>query len=203
MNDLTPLQEFAKALASFQAEIPNVGKDQTATVKSDKGQYSYSFADLTKITDRAFPLLSKHGFAWMVMPSVKEGDFGLVYKLMHVGGHVEEGFYPIPKGTAQQTGSAITYGRRYCLCAATGIAPGGEDDDGARASEVQPQTRQSNGNESVNVRARIWNIAKARGWEPSDVEADYSRQYGGGQFRDADADDLSSYLALLENGVAS
>jgi hypothetical protein len=42
---------------------------------------------------------------------------------------------PPTRGTPQQIGSALTYARRYILCAVTGVAPGGEDDDGKAAQQ--------------------------------------------------------------------
>jgi hypothetical protein len=62
--------------------------------------------------------------------------FVLAYRLGHVDGGEICGFYPLGTGTPQQLGSAITYARRYCLCAVTGVAPGGEDDDGAQAERA-------------------------------------------------------------------
>jgi len=44
------------------------------------------------------------------------------------------------KRDAQATGSAITYGRRYTLQSLMALAPE-DDDDGANASEIDPQQR--------------------------------------------------------------
>lgn len=136
MTDTTPAAAFAAALAAFQAEIPHVDKGQTA----DTGSYSYDYADLTSITEAALPLLAKHGLSFSAKPTLHDGMFVLDYELLHKDGHGEGGMYPLPdpaRSSAQQIGSAITYGRRYCLCAVTGIAPGGEDDDGAKANDAR------------------------------------------------------------------
>lgn len=140
MTDTAPEAAFAAALAEFQAELPHVGKGQTA----DTGSYTYDYADLTGITEAAFPKLAEHGLSFVTKPTVREdGRFVLHYALKHKGGHEEAGDYPLPaNGSPQQIGSAITYGRRYCLCAVTGIAPGGDDDDGRGAADTriaQPQ----------------------------------------------------------------
>lgn len=53
---------------------------------------------------------------------------------------------PLSKLTAQEIGSAITYGRRYLAMAQTGLAP--DDDDGNEASKpttTQPQHANRNG----------------------------------------------------------
>ena len=133
MSDKTPAQEFATALVEFQAELPHVGKDSTA----DTGKYSYTYAALPDIFDSVLPALTKNGLSFTAAPAMTEHGFVLRFALLHTAGHREEGAYPLPdpaKATPQQIGSAITYGRRYCFCAVTGIAPD-EDDDGAAASE--------------------------------------------------------------------
>ena len=132
------MSDLAKALASFQADIPHVGKDATA----DAGSYSYSYAPLDVITQVAMPLLAKHGLSFTCAPSMTELGFVLAYSLLHDGGERVDGFYPLPdpaKSSPQQIGSAISYGRRYCLTAVTGIAPGGEDDDGQKAADARSQ----------------------------------------------------------------
>src|SRR4051794_5492215 len=66
-----------------------------------------------------------------------EHGFVLRYSLLHIAGHREDGDFPLPdpaRFSSQQIGSAITYARRYSLCAVTGIAPGGDDDDGEKAT---------------------------------------------------------------------
>lgn len=138
-GEKTPQVAFAEALLKVQAELPHFSKDKSATVKTDKGGYEYDYADLTTITDAALPVLNRNGFAFICKPHLRQdGKFVLRYTLLHEGGHSESGDYPLGTGTAQQIGSAITYGRRYSLCAVTGIAPAGEDDDGAKASEPAP-----------------------------------------------------------------
>lgn len=139
-DDKTPEQMFAAALAAFQESIPAVRKDNTAQVKSEKGNFSYRYADLTDITEIALPALAKHGLSWSARPTMTEHGFVLRYALLHEGGHREEGEYPLAdpsRFTSQQIGSYVTYARRYCLCAVTGIAPGGDDDDGVKAADAR------------------------------------------------------------------
>lgn len=134
MSDTTPEQDFAAALAAFQAEVPPIGK----TAKADAGKYGYSYATLDHILSTIGPLLAKHGFAYTALPTMTEHGFALRYALLHKAGHREEGFYPLPdpeRIDPQKIGSAISYARRYALTAVTGVAPADEDDDGAKAAE--------------------------------------------------------------------
>lgn len=135
---MTDLGSLADALARVQGQLVAVRKDKTAQVRSDKGNYSYGYADLASVQDAVFPLMAAEGLAWVTCPTFDEqGRYVLAYSLLH-GPSAEtiQGSYPLPdptRGTPQQIGSAITYGRRYCLSAVVGVAT--EDDDGTAASD--------------------------------------------------------------------
>lgn len=133
------------ALAAFQADIPAIGKGNEASIKAKSGAtFSYSFADLADITRVAMPLLAKQGLSFSACPTMLEGQFVLEYGLRHVSGDSIGGLYPLTlSGGPQDLGSAITYARRYAFNAVTGIAPGGEDDDGARAQAVAAHVKQA------------------------------------------------------------
>lgn len=126
------------ALALVQSKLPTIAKHQTATVKSDKGSYTYDYADLADVSEAILPLLGDAGLSWICRPTLTpEGKFVLAYKLLHTSGDAEEGQYPLPaSGTPQAMGAAISYARRYALCAVTGVAPKGDDNDAAD----QPKT---------------------------------------------------------------
>lgn len=182
--EATPLEQYVEALAAFQAEMPHVGKDQTATVRSDKGNYSYDYADLTTITETLLPLLVEHGLAWSAVPDVTEHGFVLRFRLAHRAGHAEGGCYPLPdpaRATPQAIGSAITYARRYALCAITGLAPGGDDDDGAKASAAsrigKPQARTEPtvpSDDPAVARSELAAMCKERGWSTDEVGATFT-----------------------------
>ncbi len=131
---------LAVALAAFQAELPRVGKGNVAKVVSEKGNYTYKYADLADVSDEVLPLLAKHGLSFSAKPTLDGSNrFVLEYTLRHVSGESDGGSYPLPgNATPQQVGSAITYARRYTLCAITGVAPD-QDDDGQAASQVRDE----------------------------------------------------------------
>lgn len=154
---------LTEALVAFQAELPSVKKGNTAKVASQKGSYSYQYADLTDITEIAMPLLTKHGLAFTSRPTMTENGFVLAYTLRHTSGGSESGEYPLPDPShnpAQTIGSAITYARRYSLCAATGIAPGGDDDDAGAAQDAN-RTRRTAQKRSPGAQVAIQRITHA------------------------------------------
>lgn len=136
---------IAEALVAFQAEMPTVRKSSTAEVPTKSGgKYTYDYADLTDITAAVMPVLSRHGLSFTACPTMTEGGFVLAYRLRHEMGEEDAGEYPLPDpahSPAQTIGSAITYARRYALCAAVGLAPGGDDDDGQKAQDVRATSR--------------------------------------------------------------
>lgn len=142
MSDKTAEMLFADALAAFQENLPSIGKGSRAEVPTKNGgKYSYTYAALPDILEATLPALTKQGLSFTATPDVTEHGFVLRYALIHVGGHRESGCYPLPSpasSSPQQIGSAITYGRRYCFTAVTGIAPD-EDDDGQTAADARSE----------------------------------------------------------------
>lgn len=144
---MTETKSLAEALAVLMTKLPEIKKDQIADVKTDKARYSYNYADLAKISRALLPILGELGLSFTSTPTIlDDGRFVLAYELLHVTGESKPGRYPLPtSGTPQSVGSAITYARRYCLCAVTGVAPEDDDDDAGaaqaewRAPAAQPE----------------------------------------------------------------
>lgn len=126
------LDQIAAALAAFQAEMPTVPKSHTATVKSDKGSYSYTYAGLADVSEAAMPLLAKHGLSFSTLPS----NGVLTGMLLHKSGQSLTASLPINGNTPQQVGSSLTYMRRYLLGCMTGVVTD-DDDDGQLAQQAK------------------------------------------------------------------
>lgn len=132
--------DLASALVALQASLPHVTKD------AENPHFRSRYATLAALTDALFPVMAKFGLSFTAKPTI-DPDLGfvLLYALRHVNGDIEPGAYPLPaSGTPQQIGSAITYGRRYCLCAVTGLVAD-DDDDGNAASQPDTQKPASAG----------------------------------------------------------
>ena len=154
-------QSLAEALSALQIKLPRVAKENTAKVDTKTGGgYSYKYADLTDVTEAIMPLLAALGLSFTACPTIVPGTFVLDYKLEHVSGQAIGGLYPLPQsGTSQEIGKAITYARRYALCAVTGLAPGGDDDDAA--ANLRPADRSNN-----PADAAPWTDQPAGEWTP-------------------------------------
>ncbi len=125
MNHSESLKNIAAALLAFQKDAPAVTKD----AKANYGKY----ATLGNVIDSTREALAKNGLSFMQLP---DGD-GLTTIIMHTSGEwvSATGTLILDKQTPQGLGSALTYGKRYGLTSALGIAAD-EDDDGAAAEKL-------------------------------------------------------------------
>tara|TARA_Y100000004_G_C8956028_1_gene430875 strand:- start:3858 stop:4334 length:477 start_codon:yes stop_codon:yes gene_type:complete len=125
------IDKIATALAKVQSEMGTVSKSSVNPFFKSK------YADINDVLITALPVLSKNGI------SVFQGNryctisngFYVTTMLMHGSGQWLKTEVRLPldkKRDAQAVGSACTYGRRYGLAAAVGIAM--FDDDGNAAS---------------------------------------------------------------------
>lgn len=145
MSNETPTPcNIATALADVQAELPRILKGERAYVKSEKGAYSYAYASLADIHEVVLPRLANAGLAWSCAPTIRDdGRYVLVCTLLHgASGENMACEFPLPsQARPQELGSAITYARRYALCAMVGIAAD-EDDDGQAAEQAARQQQE-------------------------------------------------------------
>lgn len=208
----------AAALAAFHLELPKIVKDKIAKVDTQRGPgYTYSYADLADISPEVLPLLAKHGLTWVTLPQVlADGRFVLRYELEHAAsGDRKTGEWPLPNPTSssQVLGSAVTFGRRYSLCAVTGIAPGGDDDDAAshqRAVERSTTARRPNhptpnGNgaerpsEPANSAALtlLAQTCHDSGWGHTRVAQLYAQTHDGADIRTGSTRDIDEFRKTL------
>lgn len=136
MTDAKAPASLAEALAALQAKMPAVGKHASADVKNKEGRklYDYNYAPGEDITPVLYPLMASVGLSFSAAPTIgkHDGRFVLAYDLRHTSGELIGGSYPLPdpdRYGPQDLGKAITYARRYALCALVGLFPGGDDSD--------------------------------------------------------------------------
>jgi len=134
MKQSEQLDKLASAFAKTQGAIEGALKDKTNPAFRSK------YADLGACWDACRNELSANGLSIFQGLSPSENGVIITTRLLHSSGQwlEDEGlFLPATKKDAQGFGSAVTYARRYALCAVVGIAP--EDDDGNAASKHKPQ----------------------------------------------------------------
>ena len=130
---------LAEALAKAQGSMESPAKTKRAKIESQKGSYSYTYADLSDIIDATRKPLSENGLSVAQIISYDGAALILTTQLQHASGEWLRSTYPLPlHQRPQDQGSAITYARRYALCALLGIAAE-DDDDGQAAQQAKPQ----------------------------------------------------------------
>lgn len=126
--------ELVKALAKAQAKFPLIPKDKQVQA----GARKYNYAELSTVIDLTKPVLLENGLV-LTHGMESNGHTALTCRISHVSGEWMESAYPLPTtANSQEIGSAITYGRRYTLCAMLGIATE-DDDDGAQTTQPKAQ----------------------------------------------------------------
>lgn len=130
------INELVSALIKAQAEIKQPKKN------SVNPHFKNKFADLGECMDAVREPLNKHGL--VVMQLVTGPD--LHTTLMHTSGQFITSTYPLnpAQQTPQGVGSAITYARRYALCAMLGLVADADDDGNSASAPAQsPEARKA------------------------------------------------------------
>lgn len=125
------ISELLAAFVAAQKQMINVGKGRRANA----GQFGYNYADLSDVLSDVRPVLTVNGLGITQTAEVVGDDVILWTTLVHTSGQfITAAPTRLAAGkTAQQTGSSITYARRYSLLAMLGVAAADDDDDGASA----------------------------------------------------------------------
>lgn len=141
-----------EALCAVQAEAETLPKDGV------NPHFKSRFTPLDTIVERVGPLIARHGLTWSTFPCYgPDGQPALRYKLTHAAsGDSESEIMPLlaVKADPQGLGAAVTYARRYSICAVLNLVAD-EDDDGNTASRrtgngattARPVAQQANGTE--------------------------------------------------------
>lgn len=136
--DRQAAQEFADALARFQAECPPIPKTSKAEIVSNKGgRFTYFYASLGEVVNTVRPLLHQHGLSYGWDETESEGRLTVTCTLRHRNGHKETANFSCPvessnPGMAPQhkTAAAYSFARRHSLIGVLGLATADPDTDG-------------------------------------------------------------------------
>jgi len=137
MHTSVETDKLDAALVLFQKELPKIRKGKTAKIPTKSGgNYTYKYADFADVMEVATPLLVKYDM------HITQGFVAdkLQTQVHHSSGQWKgDDGLPLPLHLGpQEIGAAITYFRRYGVCALLGIAPEGDDVDAATKAEKQP-----------------------------------------------------------------
>ena len=130
-------QEYAKAFAEMQLELPAIGERGNAA-----GRYTYALWE--DINTKIKPVMAKNGFALSFRTDTSE-RVTVTGVLSHIGGHEVDTSITMPadasgnKNAVQAVASAVSYGKRYVAGALLNLTYHGEDDDAYKAVDPLAQ----------------------------------------------------------------
>lgn len=134
MPEKSETGSLLEAILAVQTEVGPIAKDAINPAFQSK------YTTLATIVETVGPILSKHELVWMTFPgSDEEGRPCLDYALVHAPTGVERGGRMpllLTKQDPQGLGSALTYARRYSLCAVLNLVA--DDDDDGNAGSGKP-----------------------------------------------------------------
>lgn len=133
MQHSESIAKIAEALAAFQSEVKDPRRD------GNNPHFKSKYVQIDGLLDAVRPVLSKHGLSIVQSTGGDGQDISVTTMILHTSGEWIETDALVLKAqqvTPQGAGSAVTYGRRYGLSAALGVA-WDDDDDGNAASTPQ------------------------------------------------------------------
>jgi len=142
MKTSDSMGNISAALAKAQNGFAAIPKTKTATIRSDKGNYAYAYADLADLIAAITPELTKNEIAAVQSVSSDGPRVTVITRLVHSSGEwLESAPFSVQADSArpQALGSATTYARRYSLGALLNVAP--ESDDDGRAAQMKQAAR--------------------------------------------------------------
>lgn len=146
MNQMSQgIDKLIQSLAVFQAEV------EQPKLNKENPYFKSRYVDLSGVLQAVTPALKKAGLSYTQLVNGDELD---TYLFHNESGQWIKSTYPLGiLKTSQDRGSAITYGRRYALCAMLGIVAD-VDDDGNAATDSQKKNKGiANGYDSTTEQA--------------------------------------------------
>jgi len=150
------MQELIKALIKAKTEFNPIQKDGT------NPHFKKKYATLDAVLAAVTPALGQHGLVIIQTTELCEGKTVRHTHLYHESGESITSNYPLPEiSDCQKFGAALTYARRYAVCAILSVTADEDDDaEGAATSKkTEPQNniryRQKEG--SVKSKSHVVN----------------------------------------------
>jgi ERF superfamily len=143
MGKREALQEFAAAMAAFQAECPPIKKSSTAKVATRSGtEYSFTYAELDEIARTINPIAAKHGLSYTWDAKVEGNQLTCVCTVRHTAGHSNSASLSLPvenpsaMSPQQKVGAALTFAQRKTVCSVFGLVTSDDEPQVAAADKT-------------------------------------------------------------------
>lgn len=132
---------LSDALATFQAECPQIRQSATAKIATKGGSsYSFSYAPLDEITRTIREPLQRNGLSYSWDSELTGNTLVCTCTVRHRDGASVASTFACPTESpsrtseAQKTGAALTYAKRQSLVAALGLTTTSADEDALQSA---------------------------------------------------------------------
>lgn len=138
MEQSETIKALLESLVNVQAEL--------STLPKDKQGYGYKYTELDTVISSIKPLFAKYKLGFMQSLTVFVNKPAITTRIFNNAGEWIEDTTLLPEisvgktNAAQNLGAAITYMKRYALCAMLGISSD-EDVDAATIQPQKPETK--------------------------------------------------------------
>ncbi len=128
---------YGEAVSKFQSLCPIVHKSRGT---KESGAFGYTFASYDDVMRAAGPALKQCGLAINFSSEHVDSGIRVTCRIRH-GSHYEDHTLTVPVPSmkvndTQRYGAALSYAKRYALCAALNIVVSDEDDDAAQLNDL-------------------------------------------------------------------
>ena len=187
MEHSESISKIAAALAAFQAEVKDPARD------GQNPHFRSKYVQIDGLLAAVRPMLAKHGLSIVQSIGGDGQNISVTTEIMHTSGEwirTDALVMKAVKQDPQGAGSCATYGRRYGLSAALGVA-WDDDDDG---NEASTPTKKAKAPAKADALKKIAEQAKKQGVSSDDMKEIMKRQYNktaSKDLTDAEVADLS------------
>lgn len=196
MQHSESIAKIAEALAAFQSEVKDPRRD------GNNPHFRSKYVQIDGLLDAVRPVLSKHGLSVVQSTGGNGQDISVTTMILHNSGEwIETDALVLKavKADPQGAGSAVTYGRRYGLSAALGVA-WDDDDDGNAASAPRQEAAPKDDAKTAALR-KIVAEGKEKGVSAQNLADIVKKKYkkaSSAELTDEEVEDLSkSYMNYM------
>lgn len=196
MNHSESMTNIAAALAAFQGDVKDPARN------GENPHFRSKYVQLDGLLSAVRPLLAKHGLSVIQSTGGNGQDISVTTMLLHTSGEWIETDALVLRAVKldpQGAGSAVTYGRRYGLSAALGVAWDDDDDGNAASAPPKSALKKSapKAQRKVESLRSIAAAAKEIGASNDDIKEVMRRKYNkttSAELTDAEAADMERHF---------
>ena len=168
------MSKIAAALAAFQSDVKDPSRD------GENPHFRSKYVQIDGLLAAVRPILAKHGLSVVQSTGGIGQDISVSTRILHTSGEwvqTDALVLKAVKADPQGAGSAVTYGRRYSLSAALGVAWDDDDDGNAASAPPKAAPKKAEKPSKETLLRQIAEGAKKHSISADDMKIIMKRQY--------------------------